>query len=325
MNSKWIETYWYQKHPLRWVLWPLALIYQGLALCRRCVAKRFQHKFDVPIIVVGNISVGGVGKTPLVIALAEELCLKGLRVGIVSRGYKAKCTQFPYEVQLTDRAQWVGDEPLLLARRTQCPVVIDPNRPRAVRYLLNQYPIDVVLSDDGLQHYWMDRALEIIVIDGVRGLGNEMVLPAGPLRESKRRLRQADIIVSNSGHFPGAYLMEMIPDRVACLKSGETVSYGYFQEPVAAVAGIGHPERFFSSLEKLNIPYQPYSFPDHYHFRPEDLCFSEKMVIMTEKDAVKCLPFALPRHFYLPVKAHLPVDFWTKFWQSLDELMNDEV
>lgn len=312
---KFIDKFWYGKHPIRWVLWPLALFYSLISKIR-CgyLTKYHQEQLPIPVIVIGNLTVGGVGKTPLVIALAKQLKAKGLRVGIVSRGYGAKIKQFPHEVLLDDSAIMVGDEPLLLASKTDCPVVIAPKRVQAVKYLLDKHQSQIIISDDGLQHYAMARAIEIVVIDGLRQLGNGLCLPAGPLRENKKRLAKADFIVVNEGEWPGAYPMRLQPGKLTHLCTKETFDSYPFSIPVAAVAGIGNPQRFFTTLDELNIVYKKYPFPDHHNFQLNELQFSENTVLMTEKDAVKCQAFANDSWYFLPVEAALSESFWQALW-----------
>lgn len=276
---------------------------------------------SVPIIVVGNLTVGGVGKTPLVIALAQYFTAQGLRVGIVSRGYGAHIRKFPHCVCEEDAAWLVGDEPKLLALKTQCPVVIAPNRLQAVQYLLQHHQSQLIISDDGLQHYAMPRQIEIAVIDGVRGLGSGMCLPAGPLRESASRLQQVDFIVVNGAqtvHTPygNSYHMIMQADLPHSFK-GQSLAWDEIEMPCSAVAGMGHPERFFALLSQLGVVFQPYKFADHHEFTPEDLACLQKPVIMTEKDAVKCCAFATDAMYYLPVEAKLSDEFWTKIWSQI--------
>ena len=314
--SIFIEKIWYSKHPLRWFLWPFSLIYKGIISLRRTYLLRFsQQQFPVPLIVIGNLTVGGVGKTPLVIAIAQQLQAKGLSVGIVSRGYGAKTRQFPHEVSLSDSAVQVGDEPLLIARKTGCPVVIAPKRAQAVQYLLDKHQSQIVLSDDGLQHYAMGRAIEIVVIDGQRQLGNGLCLPAGPLREGRQRLETSDLIVVNGGSWPGAYPMNLEAGQFTHLLSGQKISAEFLQTPVAAVAAIGHPQRFFTTLEDTGLAFKKYPFPDHHSFELNELQFAEKIVIMTEKDAVKCQSFAADSWYYLPVEARLADSFWQALWE----------
>lgn len=306
---------WYGTHKLRWALLPFAWGY-GLASCiRRKYLEYFcQIKCPIPLIVVGNITVGGVGKTPLVIVLANKMRQKGLSVGIVSRGYGAKINTFPYEIQLTDSAQQVGDEPLLIAQKTNAPVVIAPDRMAAVRYLLDKHQVQIIISDDGLQHYKMGRAIEIAVIDGSRGLGNELLLPAGPLRESKRRLNEVDFIVVNQGHWEQAYAMSLMPGDLIKMATQEQFKPEELKGDVAAVAAIGNPQRFYSTLTQLGIEFTPYSYPDHYQFESCDFNHPESLVIMTEKDAVKCCSFISDKMYCLPVEATLNNAFWDALW-----------
>ena len=311
------DKLWYGKHPLRWLLWPLAIIYSLVVRLRRGFLLRFcQQQFPVPVVVIGNLTVGGVGKTPLVIALAKQMQAKGLRVGIVSRGYGAKSKYYPHEIGLEDSAELVGDEPLLIAKKTGCPVVISPKRVDAVHYLLDKHQSQIILSDDGLQHYAMGRAIEIVVIDGLRQLGNGLCLPAGPLREKPDRLRESDFIVVNGGgeSWPDAYPMSLQPGELTHLASGVFADIESLSSPVAAVAAIGHPQRFFTTLENMGITLKKYPFPDHHHFQKNELQFGEKTVVMTEKDAVKCQSFAADTWYFLPVEAKLSDSFWQALW-----------
>lgn len=282
---------WYKKNPLCWALFPISVIYGLISWLRRFYLTRYQQTtFAVPIIVVGNLTVGGVGKTPLVIAIAHALKEKGIHVGIVSRGYGAR-GPFPREVTPEDNPDDVGDEPLLIRRKTACPLVIAPDRVSAVRYLLSHHAVQVIISDDGLQHYALGRAIEIVVIDGTRGFGNALLFPAGPLREYPSRLNTVDFVVVNGGEWGGAYRMAMRPGQLTSLLTGKIIEPALLKEPVAAVAAIGNPDRFYQTLASLNITYRPYSFADHHRFTPSDLQCHEAMMVMTEKDAVKCISF----------------------------------
>lgn len=310
-----IETCWYTIHLSRWFLWPLAWIYQFIVVIRRYYLTHFcQKRWAVPIIVVGNITVGGVGKTPLVIALVQQLQARGVRVGIVSRGYGATIQPFPHEVTQHDTACSVGDEPLLLHQKTHVPVVIAPKRAQAVDYLLNQHQVQVIISDDGLQHYRMGRAIEMAVIDGIRNLGNGLCLPAGPLREPPKRLKQVDFVVVNDPLKAAAYSMMLQPGQLIRLIDGLPIDPAILSSKFAAIAGIGHPERFFTTLRSLNISFNPYSFPDHYRFEFNDLSLPERYIVMTEKDAVKCRSFATSNMYVLPVHAVVCDEFWTALW-----------
>ncbi len=319
-----IEHIWYQKHVLQKVLYPFALVFSVIVVCRRWFLERWiQRPIDVPIVVVGNITAGGVGKTPLVISIARACTERGLRVGIVSRGYRAKVRCFPYEVNVDDDALWVGDEPLLLAQQTCCPVVIAKKRMKAVHYLLHHHQCQIIISDDGLQHYAMPRAIEVVVIDGVRRFGNGLSHPAGPLRESLNRIRSVDFLVINGGEYPDAYTMKMKLGGLTSLVDGTTKPITHFNQTIAAVTGIGHPKRFFDALSSMGLHFQPYVFPDHHAFSKQDLDVSEPFLVMTEKDAVKCRTFATSKMYFLPVTAEIDAAFWQAFWthEQLRELL----
>lgn len=306
-----IDKCWYGRHRLRWLLYPLALVYSAISKIRRAYLQHFcQHHHAVPVIVIGNVTLGGVGKTPLVIEIAKRLQARGVRVGIVSRGYGAGTCQFPHEVSQDDDAAKVGDEPLLLASKTGCPVVIAPKRNQAVQYLLDKYQSQIVLSDDGLQHYTMGRAIEIVVIDGVRGLGNGLCVPAGPLREGPKRLEEVDFLIVNGGTWPHAYRMDLCPKGLTQLATGKRVAPAVLRPPVAAVAAIGNPRRFFATLQELGVAFKPYPFADHHRFQAEELKLSEKDIVMTEKDAVKCRMFATQTMYFIPVEAKVEDEFW---------------
>lgn len=327
-----LNRLWYTRDLImfHWLLKPIAFVYQGIARVRREILERFfQQQTDIPIIVVGNLTVGGVGKTPLVIALANQLQAEGWRVGIVSRGYGATIRTFPHLVSLLDSAAAVGDEPLLMAKRTRCPVVIAPKRMQAVSALLKQpLPPQIIISDDGLQHYTMGRSLEIAVVDGKRHLGNLCCLPAGPLREPPARLNEVDLIVVNGITEPSSsfnhlmYQMEIQPCDLRRLDNDELISWSSITKPIAAVVGIGHPERFFSTLQALDISFASHIFPDHHAYHWCDFEKIAKTVVMTEKDAVKCAAFATDTMYYLPVEAKLGEDFWKAFLLKLDGLKN---
>lgn len=313
MIATWLNKVWYEDHPARWALYPFSFLFQGIVTLRSWYLKHFcQQQFSIPVVVVGNITVGGVGKTPLVIELARNFSAKNYKVGIVSRGFKARTKQFPYEVQEKDTAYLVGDEPLLMAKNTACPVVIDPNRVRAVRYLLKK-GCDLIISDDGLQHYRMGRAIEIAVIDH-RGMGNSLLLPAGPLREKTSRLLCVDFIIANGIKKQGCYSMELVGDEVVHLKSGNKLPLKELEGPIAAIAGLGNPQRFFNALQEKGITFKPYVFKDHHSFSEKDFSMPEKTIVMTEKDAVKCTTFAKENFYFLPVKAKLENAFWEALW-----------
>lgn len=290
---------WYGDSRLRWLLWPLAALYQSLSRLRRTAYARGwlrSVEMDVPVIVVGNVSVGGTGKTPFVIWLAEQLKQRRRRVGIVTRGYRGKAADWPRAVTADSDPHEVGDEPVLLARRTGCPVVAGPDRAAAAAALLAVSPVDVLLSDDGLQHYRLARQFEIAVVDGVRGMGNGLCLPAGPLREPPTRLQEVDAIVVNGGTWghAGVFRAAAVVTKVYNVKNGAVRTLESFrQSQVHAVAGIGNPQRFFDLLADAGLDVLPHPLEDHAELGPEQLRFDEPgAVLITEKDAVKCEQFA---------------------------------
>jgi tetraacyldisaccharide 4'-kinase len=248
------DRIWYGNNPVRWLLWPVSLLYRALARLRRTAYERGWRPIvepPVPVIVVGNVSVGGTGKTPFVIWLADQLKQRGRRVGIVTRGYRGKGKEWPRAVAADSDPIEVGDEPVLLARRTGCPVVAGPDRVACVEALLKKDRVDVVLSDDGLQHYGLGRRFEIAVVDGVRGMGNGLCLPAGPLREPASRLQEVDAIVVNGGTWghAGVFRARAVVTKVYRLKDGAVRTLDSFRsDTVHAVAGIGNPQRFFDLL-----------------------------------------------------------------------------
>jgi tetraacyldisaccharide 4'-kinase len=311
----WLLNMWYGKSALKWVFLPFSWIYIVISSIRRRYLLGFvQKKSTTPVIVVGNLSVGGVGKTPLVIALANKMTEQGIKVGIVSRGYGSQKNHLPYLVQEHDSPKDVGDEPLLIAQKTGCPVVIARHRVQAVAYLEEHYQSQVIISDDGLQHYAMGRAIEIAVIDGMRKLGNGFCLPAGPLRELPSRLKTVDFIVVNGGAFKNSYTMTLQPQDIKQLSSKKIVTLDALKGTIAAVAAIGNPARFFTTLKQLGLDFNHYVFPDHYALQASDLHCPEDCIIMTEKDAVKCQQFATDAMYFLPVEAHLEEAFWNALW-----------
>lgn len=313
--AAWVNTAWYGG--TRWLL-PLA----PLARLTGCIAARRLRRFrarnerpPVPVLVVGNITVGGTGKTPLVAALCKAAAELGLSVVVISRGYGARPPSWPWRIDPHQPASLNGDEPLLLAQLTGAPVIIDPQRRRALQAAVALQP-DLVISDDGLQHYPLPRTAELVVLDGVRGLGNGLCLPAGPLREPATRLQEVDWLVVNGGAhsaWPGATPMQLVPDGVVNAVTGQQLSLEQFTRQFVAVhaaAGIGHPERFFSVLTRAGLQVSPHVLPDHYVFQPGDLDFPGTLpVVITEKDLVKCDHFVTERVWVLPVRAELPPGF----------------
>jgi tetraacyldisaccharide 4'-kinase len=286
---------WYGKSPLRFALWPVSAAYVGLARLRRAAYRRGWRpvvETPVPVIVVGNVSVGGTGKTPFVIWLAEQLKQRGRKVGIVTRGYRGKGTDWPRAVTAASDPREVGDEPVLLARRTGCAVVAGPDRVACVEALLANARVDVILSDDGLQHYRLARVFEVAVVDGARGMGNGLCLPAGPLREPVSRLQEVDAIVVNGGDWghAGVFRAQAVVTKVYHLKDGALRTLDSFRAArVHAVAGIGNPQRFFDLLRDANLDVEAHPLDDHAEITLDELSFDEPgAVLITEKDAVKC-------------------------------------
>ena len=375
-----LQHHWYRITPLHLILFPVSLLFRALVALRRALYRSrilSGEKLAVPVIVVGNISAGGTGKTPLTLALAQQLIERGWHPLIVSRGYGGAAQQ-PRQVNANSDAQQVGDEPLLMARRNLCPVWIGKDRAAAAQAALKAHPeCDVVLCDDGLQHYRLQRDVEVAVIDGVRGFGNGFMLPAGPLREPVARLRTVDAVVVNvqarfpdetsshstkqpqdgcqvAGYLPnpldettshstrlpktatkslvipqageganeslrefqfdggetsaGRYAMRLLGEIFHnLLDPGNTVAASHFHTlNNHAVAGIGHPPRYFRHLQTLGIPFTPHAFPDHHPYSAADLAFAGcDAILLTEKDAVKCATFADARYWVLRVDAQL--------------------
>ncbi len=302
--------------PLLIILWPLSQIFSWLAAQRRHHLQRVQAVLPVAVVVVGNISVGGTGKTPLLCELAEALSQRGKRIGIISRGYGGSYDGRPRLVQSNDAAALVGDEPLLVARLTQCPVVIAHDRLAAARFLIEHAALDIILSDDGLQHYALPRTVEIAVLDGARGIGNGFCLPAGPLREPASRLHDVDFVVVNgatSQIFNNAQLVtQLMPEYWINIGNGDVLALEQLPESprVHAVAGIGNPQRFFQTLRNLGLDIIEHVFPDHHMFTSMDIRFDDNFpVVMTEKDAVKCARFAQHHYYALHVKMPLPAQW----------------
>jgi len=293
--SRTLNAIWYGDSPLRWALFPLAAVYRSIAQLRRAAYLRNPTKaveLPVPVIVVGNVSVGGTGKTPFVIWLAGQLQERNLRVGIVTRGYRGTARDWPRVVDAKSDPHEVGDEPVLLARRTGCPVVAGPDRVAAAERLLAEHRLDAVISDDGLQHYRLGRRFEIAVVDGVRGMGNGLCLPAGPLREPAERINEVDAIVVNGGEWghAGVFRAKAVVTSVYRVSSHEPRTLESFKgASVHAVAGIGNPQRFFDLLDEAGLDVMPHPLEDHAEIGPDQLTFDEPgAVLITEKDAVKC-------------------------------------
>jgi tetraacyldisaccharide 4'-kinase len=320
-----IEHAWYHGAIWYWpflvILWPLSILFRCMTRLRRIVLQGIvlqgKHAaLPVPVVVIGNISVGGTGKTPLLCEIAIQLSARGKRAGIISRGYGGSYDGEAYLLQSTDQAARVGDEPLLMAQLTGCPVVIGHDRYAAAKFLLQNTQVDIILSDDGLQHYALPRTVEIAVLDAARGTGNGFCLPAGPLREAVSRLDEVDFVVVNgdaSTVFQKEQLItKLVPEKWIAVASRQALALDIFcaGTQVHAVAGIGNPQRFFASLRDMGLHVIEHVFPDHHAYSPSDLLFPDALpVVMTEKDAVKCVEFAKENCYALRVKMALPA-FW---------------
>ena len=322
---------WHRQSAWLWLLLPLSLLVRYISVRRlRKLRKTPQNghfeELSCPVIVVGNITVGGTGKTPLIIALANHLKKEGFRPAIISRGYKSQSHRYPLLIDESVSISDSGDEPTLIYRHTRCPVVIDPDRAAALGFVQQNTEANVVLSDDGLQHFGLPRSYEICVTDPVRGFGNGLCMPAGPLREPISRLQQVDAVVLNgearTDHplLSHSFRMELKPNALVNLSTSERRPLGgapfKIGTTIEAVAGLGNPDRFFKLLEHLPYPIQAHSFPDHYNYRSEDFrsgAFSQNNpIVMTEKDGIKCESFADSRFWFLDVEVQVDSDLLTQ-------------
>jgi tetraacyldisaccharide 4'-kinase len=324
-RERFVHGLWATRNPLALALLPAAALFCLAASARRAAYRRgwlSAQRLPVPVIVVGNISVGGTGKTPLVARVVTLLRQAGYRPGIVSRGYGGTASRWPQCVTADSEPYLVGDEPVLLAARCLCPVAVGPRRAEAARELVTAHACDVVVSDDGLQHYPLARDVEIAVSDGVHRYGNGYCLPAGPLRERLGRLQHVDLRVCNGGRArPGELRMVLVPGPLRRVDGGTGTLplQALSSSTVHAVAGIGRPQRFFELLREAGVQVIAHPYPDHHRYVPEDIAFGDDLpVLMTEKDAVKCRRFADARHRYLPVEAELDAAFGTMLLQALE-------
>ena len=306
--------HWYRRGAVAWLLWPLSVAFGVAVFLRRLLYRlrllKSAHP-GIPVIVVGNLVAGGSGKTPLVLWIVEFLKAKGWSPAIVSRGYGGR-VDAPRAASVASEAAEVGDEPIVLSRRSGCPVWVGPDRLRVISALRAQHPeVDVLVLDDGLQHYRLRRDIEIAVVDS-RGLGNGFLLPAGPLREPKRRLKSVDAVVAHDNREVQGFRMSLEGEtahRMADARERQPVQ-SFRGQKVHAVAGIGNPNRFFLHLAALGVRVMPHPFPDHHGFAPEELEFGDALpVIMTEKDAVKLRRAPRENWWVLPVSAKLDPEF----------------
>lgn len=322
---------WYEASVLSLLLLPLSWIYGIVVGIRRRLYQRgilTVEQVDVPVVVVGNISVGGTGKTPVVVSLVAALAKRGIRAGVASRGYGGEQTESARLVRPDDDARIVGDEPLLIAKRTGCPVAVCVDRVAAAR-LLQAEGVDVVLTDDGMQHYRLGRDVEIAVVDGRRGLGNRRLLPAGPLRERPSRLCGVDHVLVNGGAgdtgLPACThskttTLSLRPDALVSIDGKNTQAPDAFDgKDVLAVAAIGNPERFFATLESLGMRVTGRGLRDHEAIDAKTLNTEDgRPVVITEKDAVKFQPGSMQNVWYLAVSAELQDDWVDRLVATLD-------
>lgn len=326
-----LDAYWWDRNRVALALLPLSWLFCFVAWLRR-IGYRLRlipsKKLPVPVIVVGNITVGGSGKTPLVIWIAHFLKERGYRPGIISRGYGGKAKTWPQQVRIGSDPVAVGDEAILITNSTGCPMCVGPDRPKAAMGLVGKGECDIIISDDGMQHYALRRDIEIVVVDVKRGEGNGYCLPAGPLRERPSRLQQVDMVVANGGAAdPQQHTMHLRQGAVVNLANPElkcSISDFVGKGRVHAVAGIGDPERFFAQLEQAGLEVIRHPFPDHHPFEVSDLQFNDEWpVLMTGKDAVKCSRFTTEKHWwYVQAAAELDRAFGVRLEALLKGVTN---
>ena len=312
----------YSKGWLNYALLPFSYVFFLLAWLRRTFYQLgflAKCRFNVPVVVVGNITVGGSGKTPIVIALAKYFQKQGKKVGIVSRGYGGSHQKGSLLVDEQVLVGQSGDEPALISLETQLPVMVNTDRAQAVRDLIMSFNVDLVISDDGLQHYRMDRTVEIVVVDGQRRFGNGFFLPAGPLREPVSRLKSVDFVINNGANAANEITSNLKPLMFINIKTGEQKPLDFFdQKRCHAIAGIGFPQRFFQTLNALGVLPITHEFKDHHPFVESDFEFDDNHpIIMTAKDCVKCREFATDTMWYLQVEAELSDKFLKELAQKL--------
>lgn len=336
---KWLHRIWYEGAASYQVLLPLSGLYWLLITVRRCLYQMGllgRWHASVPVIVVGNITVGGTGKTPITIWLSRELRERGFSPGIVSRGYGGSKASSSMRVDSASDPMVVGDEPVLLARRTDCPVVVDANRARAAQMLVDD-GVDVIISDDGLQHYRLLRTYEICVIDGARGLGNRLLLPAGPMRETIDRLGEVDQVLINgrisdankdlSVVEQNAIHFELLATEVRRLNGSLTRPIERFAgTTVHAIAAIGNPARFFDMLRAHGMQVIEHAFPDHAKLERKDLEFGDDFeVLMTEKDAVKLDRMSVDKYWAVPVETNIDPVVAGPWLEQIESRLRDEL
>lgn len=324
-----LDRLWNSFNTFTVVLLPFAALFAVASGIRRFLFRMgalSTQRFSVPVVVVGNVTVGGTGKTPLVIWLSDYLVRRGWRPGIVSRGYGGAAQHWPQQVRADSDPAVVGDEAVLLAARTGRPMCVGPDRPAAVEALLAHSDVDIVISDDGLQHYALARDIEIAVVDGARRLGNRLLLPAGPLREPASRLRHVDMVVVNGQGRDGEFSMKIHQPGLRGLHGDALRPLAEFADrEVHAVAAIGNPRRFFDLLKRHRIRAIEHAFADHYAFRAEDLALQPDLpILMTEKDAVKCRRLPCKDCWVVQVDAQPDAAFVHRLNQILERIVDGQ-
>ena len=337
--------FWQRRGTLFLLLYPFSIFYGFISFLRKKLFHYHLKKttyFKVPVIIVGNITIGGTGKTPTVIWLAKFLKTQGLNAGIVSRGYGGRAKHWPQSVKVDSKPHIVGDEAVLIVRQTECPMVVGPDRVAAVQQLLKEHQCDVVISDDGLQHYALGRTMEIAVIDPFYLLGNGALLPAGPLREPVARLASVDCIICSQNipdlrkrtvesclknkyglsKLPMLLMIERAPGNIyQLIHSNNNLNIDQVKRPVHAVSGIAYPARFFNYLRSMGLEVIEHAYEDHHVFTKKEIDFRPNdVIIMTEKDAIKCERFADKRHWCLPLQVTMNQVFVSLLSKKLNQL-----
>lgn len=321
-----LQKSWYQPHWITWLLLPLSWLFGLIVAVRRWgyASGMFkQTRVGVPVLVVGNITAGGAGKTPFVIWLVQLLQASGYKPGILSRGYGGEASYWPQQVREDSDPKICGEEPVLLARRCACPVVISPDRVAGARALLEHSDCDMIVTDDGLQHYALGRDIEIAMVDGSRRFGNKKLLPAGPLREPVSRLDKVDYLVVKGASQDENFIMTPVEIRLCkLLDEGVQVEVAQFQgHEVHAIAAISNPSGFFDQLRSYGIQLIEHPFPDHHFFSAQELYFDDDLpVLMTEKDAVKCRGIAHDLCWFLTFEVEISGQLEAKLLISLEGL-----
>ena len=310
-----LHNIWYNNTGMTVILRPLAWLYCAIVFVRRLLYKLHiikSSKLEVPVIVIGNLTVGGTGKTPVVIHVANLLKRSGYSPGIISRGYGGKAKTWPQQVRPDCDPVMVGDEAILIARRTGCPMAVGPDRAATGAMLQKYSNCDIIISDDGLQHYALNRDVEVVVIDGQRRFGNGFCLPAGPLREPVSRKEKVDFVITNGIAGSNEYSMEYRGNiAINLADESRRIKLEEFSDGlVHVVAGVGNPERFFEQMRNKGINVAEHAFSDHHPFTIDELNFGDDLpILMTEKDAVKCYRFPSENMWYLPIEVYMDNDF----------------